>query len=60
MRVPNKRVVFIRQHGDQNNQNDLELEKRCHQREKRNKINGTSPANLSSQWTNSKKVRKAN
>ena len=53
-------TMFIRQHGDQNNQNDLKMEKK--NTKKRNKTNGTSPANFSSQWINlktKKKVRKA-
>lgn len=56
MRELNEITMFIRQHGDQNNQNDLEMEKK---NTKRNKTNGTSPTNFSSQWINFKKVRKA-
>lgn len=57
----NKIIMLIRQHGGQNNHNNLDLKKRCHQREKRCKINGTSPASFSSQekHTNLQKVRKA-
>ena len=56
MRELNEMTMFIRQHGDQNNQNDLKMEKK--NTKKRNKTNGTSPANFSSQWINLKQKKK--
>lgn len=47
LRVQNKIIMFVGQHGDQNNQNDLGLAKKMSP--KRKKINGILSASFSSQ-----------